>query len=95
MHINGVGGDCPGKQKSMLTSCVWAQFLRIRATIAHRRRYAANASRFPVTELWTVLSGKVVGVAVPDQVTIFDSVGFALEDYSALRYMRDAAMNWV
>jgi ornithine cyclodeaminase len=26
-----------------------------------------------------------------DQVTIYDSVGFALEDYSALRYMRDVA----
>jgi ornithine cyclodeaminase len=25
------------------------------------------------------------------QVTLFDSVGFALEDYSALRFMRDAA----
>jgi ornithine cyclodeaminase len=24
-------------------------------------------------------------------VTVFDSVGFALEDYSALRFMRDAA----
>lgn len=45
---------------------------------------------FPVTEFWQVLAGEVAGRTAPDQVTIFDSVGFAIEDFSALRYVRDA-----
>ena len=27
--------------------------------------------------------------AMPSQITLFDSVGFAIEDFSALRYVRD------
>jgi ornithine cyclodeaminase len=46
---------------------------------------------FAVTELWQVLSNKAAGRTHETQVTLFDSVGFALEDYSALRFMRDAA----
>ena len=46
---------------------------------------------FPVTELWRVLAGDAPGRTRTEQVTLFDSVGFALEDYSALRFMRDSA----
>jgi hypothetical protein len=34
---------------------------------------------FPVTEFWRVLSGQQAGRSHAGQVTIFDSVGFALE----------------
>ena len=46
---------------------------------------------FPVTELWRVLAGEAAGRDSDAQVTVFDSVGFALEDYSALRLLRDTA----
>jgi ornithine cyclodeaminase len=46
----------------------------------------------PVTELWQVLSGTAAGRTAAEQVTVFDSVGFALEDYSALRFMREQAI---
>lgn len=46
---------------------------------------------FAVTELWEVLAGSRVGRTSDAQVTVFDSVGFALEDFSALRFMRDSA----
>jgi len=42
---------------------------------------------FAVTEFAQVLSGAAPGRTSPAEVTIFDSVGFALEDYSALRYL--------
>jgi ornithine cyclodeaminase len=42
---------------------------------------------FPVAELSDVLDGKAVGRGGASEVTIFDSVGFALEDFSALRYL--------
>ena len=46
---------------------------------------------FAVTELWEVLAGQKPGRADARQVTVFDSVGFALEDFSALRFMGNAA----
>ena len=46
---------------------------------------------FAVTELWQVLSGQAVGRENADQITLFDSVGFALEDFSALRFVHDQA----
>jgi ornithine cyclodeaminase len=42
---------------------------------------------FKVAEFADVLKGAATGRASPAEVTIFDSVGFALEDYSALRYL--------
>ena len=44
-----------------------------------------------MTELWQVLTGAAPGRRTRDEVTLFDSVGFALEDYSALRLLRDCA----
>jgi ornithine cyclodeaminase len=43
----------------------------------------------PVTELWQVMTGKAAGRTSAKQITLFDSVGFATEDFSALRYVRD------
>ena len=39
-----------------------------------------------------MFTGKAPGRRQRDAVTVFDSVGFALEDYSALRYLYDAAL---
>ena len=38
-----------------------------------------------------MLRGERAGRDSADQVTVFDSVGFALEDFSALRFMQQAA----
>ena len=46
---------------------------------------------FPATPLWQVLAGRAAGRDGAQQITLFDSVGFALEDFSALRFLRDAA----
>jgi ornithine cyclodeaminase len=43
---------------------------------------------FAVTEFWRVLAGQAPGRVSAAQITLFDSVGFALEDYSALRTMQ-------
>ena len=44
---------------------------------------------FPVTELWQVLTGQSLGRTNDRQITLFDGVGFAIEDFSALRYVYD------
>lgn len=45
----------------------------------------------PVVDLWRVLTGDQEGRQNDDQITVFDSVGFALEDYSVLRYVLEQA----
>jgi ornithine cyclodeaminase len=92
MHINAVGGDCPGKTElhaDILTrGNVFVEYepqTRIEGDIQQM------ASDFAVTELWQVLSGAVPGRRDAEEITVFDSVGFALEDYSALTFIRDMA----
>lgn len=92
MHINGVGGDCPGKTELhadvLRMGPVFCEFEPQSRIEGDMQQMPAD---FPVTEIWRVLAGSVRGRHSAEQVTIYDSVGFALEDYSALRYMRDVA----
>lgn len=88
MHINAVGGDCPGKTELhpdvLRAGRVFVEYepqTRIEGDIQQM------PADFPVTDLWRVLAGQASGRESLDQVTIFDSVGFALEDYSTLRYI--------
>ena len=90
MHLNAIGGDCPGKTELhpgvLERAKVFVEFppqTRVEGEIQQM------APDFPVTELWQVLSGATVGRSVREDVTIFDSVGFAIEDFAALRYVRD------
>ena len=41
----------------------------------------------PATELWQVMAGAAPGRRDDNEITIFDSVGFAVEDFSALRFI--------
>ena len=92
MHVNGVGGDCPGKTE------LHADVLRAAKVFVEyepQTRIEGDLQQmdasFAVTELWQVLSGQAVGRESADQITLFDSVGFALEDFSALRFVHDQA----
>lgn len=88
MHINAVGGDCPGKTELhrdvLLQGKIFVEYTpqtRIEGDIQQLD------DDHPVTELWTVLHDSKLGRDSEEQLTIFDSVGFALEDFSALRYL--------
>ena len=90
VHINAVGGDCPGKTE------LHADVLR-RADIfveyPPQTRIEGEIQQLPadhpVTELWQVIAGTAPGRRADRQITLFDSVGFAIEDFSALRYVRE------
>lgn len=90
VHINGVGGDCPGKTE--LHPGVLAM-ARVVCEFEPQSRIEGDVQQmpadFPVTEFWRVLAGEAPGRESRDQVTVFDSVGFALEDFSALRLLHD------
>jgi ornithine cyclodeaminase len=92
MHINGVGGDCPGKTELhadvLRRASVFVEYEPQSRVEGDIQQLPAD---FPVTELWRVLAGEHGGRQFAHEVTVFDSVGFALEDYSALRYVYDKA----
>lgn len=93
-HLNAVGGDCPGKTEIhpdvLASGPVFVEFEPQTRVEGDIQRMAAD---FAVTELWRVFKGEAAGRTDDAQTTIFDSVGFALEDYSALRYMGQAAQD--
>ena len=93
MHINGVGGDCPGKTELdpgvLRAASVFVEYEPQSRIEGDLQQMPAD---FAVTELWRVLTGQSAGRTARGQVTVFDSVGFALEDFSALRLMRDMAL---
>jgi len=92
MHINGVGGDCPGKTELhrdvLALSSVFVEYEPQTRIEGDLQQMPAD---FAVTELWQVLRGAQAGRTSDTEITVFDSVGFALEDYSALRLLRDIA----
>lgn len=90
IHINAIGGDCPGKTELhkdiLLRSSIFVEYppqTRIEGEIQQLPH------DHPVTELWQVITGKTKGRTSAGQITLFDSVGFATEDFSALRYVYD------
>jgi len=90
VHINAIGGDCPGKTELhrdiLLRSDIFVEFPEQTRIEGEIQQLDAD---HPVTELWEVITGKAKGRKDPHQITLFDSVGFAIEDFSALRYIRD------
>lgn len=90
MHINAVGGDCPGKTE-LHADILLRKDARVIVEYAPQCRIEGEIQQldpeFPVTELSDVLTGTAIARSNPMEVTIFDSVGFALTDFSALRYL--------
>ncbi|HEY0917639.1 ornithine cyclodeaminase [Devosia sp.] len=90
-HLNAVGGDCPGKTElaaDILTA--GRVFVEFTAQSRIEGEIQQMPADFPVTELWQVLTAAAPGRAARDDITVFDSVGFAIEDFSALRYLLDS-----
>jgi ornithine cyclodeaminase len=91
VHINAVGGDCPGKTELhrdiLLRSEIFVEYVP-------QTRIEGEIQQLPVdhpaTELWRVIAGEAPGRTTEGQITLFDSVGFAVEDFSALRYIHSA-----
>ncbi|GGH31937.1 ornithine cyclodeaminase [Alsobacter metallidurans] len=88
VHINAVGGDCPGKTE------LHADILRRSDIIVEyppQTRIEGEIQQlppdYPVRELWRIVAGEEPGRRNAGDITLFDSVGFAIEDFAALRYV--------
>ncbi|MEM9844788.1 MAG: ornithine cyclodeaminase [Pseudomonadota bacterium] len=90
VHINAIGGDCPGKTELapgvLHRSSIFVEYPEQTRIEGEIQQLEAD---HPVTELWQVISGQVTGRQDAREITLFDSVGFAIEDFSALRFIRD------
>jgi ornithine cyclodeaminase len=88
VHINAVGGDCPGKtelETQILDRChIVVEYMSQSRIEGEIQAVDSNRS---YTELWQLISQVKPGRTTDDEITLFDSVGFALEDYSVLKYV--------
>ncbi|MBU6383014.1 MAG: ornithine cyclodeaminase [Verrucomicrobia bacterium] len=91
MHINKIGGDSPGKTEldpRLVEKC------KIVVELTEQTRHEGEIQQVDVplyAELWELAAGKKKGRESPTEITLFDSVGFALEDYSVLRLVHELA----
>ena len=88
MHLNAVGGDCPGKTE-LHADILRRPDARVVVEFEPQSRIEGEIQQMPagfaVTEFHRILTGQAPGRRTAQEVTVFDSVGFALEDFSALR----------
>ncbi|MCF6282167.1 MAG: ornithine cyclodeaminase [Candidatus Polarisedimenticolaceae bacterium] len=91
-HIHAMGGDCPGKTE--LDPALLDQ-VKIVVEYQEQSMHEGEVQNRPdVTihaELWEIVSGQRPGRENDHELTLFDSVGFALEDYTALRLVNRLA----
>src|SRR5256886_15964776 len=89
-HLNAVGGDCPGKTE-LHPDILRRADVRVVVEYEPQSRIEGEIQQmsvaFPVIDLAALLAGQAPGRGSDREVTIFDSVGFALEDFSSLRYL--------
>ena len=94
VHLNAIGGDCPGKTELHRDILPRSEIV---VEYAPQSRIEGEIQQLPpdtpVTELWEILAGLKPGRTDARAVTLFDSVGFAIEDFSALRYVHHRAMD--
>ena len=90
VHINAIGGDCPGKTELhpdiLRRADIFVEYPEQTRIEGEIQQMPAD---YPVTEFWQVIRGEAPGRRSRSQITLFDGVGFAVEDFSALRFVRD------
>ncbi len=99
VHINALGGDTVGKTELELgilsrarivveyfeQSIIEGEIQRLSKTEAEKLVYA---------QMFELVSGKKKGRMSNTEITLFDSVGIALEDYSVLRLVYELAQKY-
>ncbi len=92
VHIHAMGGDCPGKTELdpalLERSKIVVEYLdqtQFEGEIQNLSKVTIHA------ELWEIICGQKCGRVDPDEITLFDSVGVAVEDFSILKLIYDLA----
>src|SRR6185369_458764 len=90
MHINGLGGDCPGKtelEKAIVSrSKVVVEYFDQSIHEGEIQQFTKEeAKKIVYAEMYELVLGSKKGRSNDKEITLFDCVGIALEDYAALR----------
>lgn len=85
LHINGIGGDCPGKTELDKNILMRAKTVVEYLPQSKNEGEVQQIEKEVYAELWEIISNKKPGRVTENEITLFDSVGFALEDFSALK----------
>lgn len=91
--ILGIGGDCPGKTvlpEDLLERCKIFAEHKEQTVIEGELQHLGLEGLY--AELWQIICGDKKAHADDDDVLLFDSVGFAIEDFSALCLIYDLIM---
>lgn len=90
-HISGIGGDSPGKTELDPEILKHAKLVVEYFPQTHHegeiQNLGADAANYVYAELWELCAQLKPGRVNAQEITLFDDVGFALEDYSILRYI--------
>ena len=87
-HYNAVGGDSPKKIEISMNALNQMEiFVELSKQTAIEGEIKQLDTHHHVTELWQVIQKKASGRTHDSQITLFDSVGYAIEDFSTLRYI--------
>ena len=89
-HIHAMGGDCPGKTEFNLEMAQRARVVveYLPQSLVEGEIQQGDESLVHA-ELWELVNGSKKGRENAQEITLFDSVGFALEDYSILRLVHE------
>ncbi len=94
-HICGIGGDSPGKTELdiqlLKNSKIVVEYFPQTVHEGEIQNLGKQAKKYVHAELWQIISGKKAGRKNSKEITLYDCVGFALEDYSALRLVYELA----
>lgn len=94
-HISAIGGDAPGKTELdpalLKQSKVVVEYFPQTHQEGEIQNLGADAIYYVYAELWQLLNGDKPGRTDETEITVFDSVGFALEDFSVLRLCYELA----
>jgi ornithine cyclodeaminase len=91
LHINGIGGDSPGKTELDETILSKAKVVVEFFPQSKIEGEIQNSSQPIYAELWEIVTGKKKGRESNQEITLFDSVGFAIEDFAVLKLIHALA----
>ena len=100
LHIAALGGDCPGKtelNREVLEKMdkIVVEYLPQSYIEGEIQVYSEDELKNKIhAELWEVFTGKKSSRENDQEITLFDSVGFALEDFSTLRLIDELSSKY-
>lgn len=97
-HICGIGGDSPDKTELdpdiLRNAKVVVEYFPQTSQEGEIQNLGLNSSDYVHAELWEIISGLRDGRTSSNEITVFDAVGFALEDFSTLKLCYNLAKEY-